>query len=101
MLLHPGYVKSILSVHVPLMSHCLYCFSCPQIDLDVVHQFQPGNTGIIPQITLSIKWKGVGQPDERIKVELKGVHSPTELSLKYIPMVTTTGTCRLPCISVY
>lgn len=66
--------------------------------MDVVLQYQPGK--IIPQITLSMKWAGEGQPAEsEIQVKLTGVHEEKSFLLQCSPSAETKGEHHTICLT--
>jgi len=58
--------------------------------MDVVHRYKPGK--VIPQLTLSMKWEGEGQPAENeIPVKLTGVHGEKSFMLQCSASTVTRG----------
>ena len=76
--------------HLETILMALHILFYPQIDMDVVFQYQPRKA--IPQVTLIIQKVGDGQPTERyITVDLVGVDAPNSFLLECTPDTRARG----------
>ena len=90
MLIQQRYVCEGYSTFVHNFDCFAYLFFHPQIDMDVVFQYQPRKA--IPQVTLIIQRVGDGQPTERyITVDLVGVDAPNSFLLECTPDTRARG----------